>query len=79
MAPQVSEEIAKARSALTLGAHPATNRGAQCGAPFLGRIREEVLQRAPQERTQELVLEQVVAFLARSVKERIVQMMVKLF
>ena len=39
----------------------------------------EVLQFVPQERMQELVVEQVVAILARSVKERIVQTMVKLF
>ena len=38
----------------------------------------EVLQLVPQERTQELVVEQVVRFLARSVKERIVQIMFKI-
>ena len=39
----------------------------------------EVLQLVPQERFQELVVEQVVAFLALSIKERIVQMVVMLF
>ena len=39
----------------------------------------EVLQFVPLERVQELAVEQMVAFLASLVKERIVQMVVKLF